>query len=79
MLRRVQRRHNATAPMRDIEEGSLHRMMETEPSPDSAGIIWTAWGARLPGLEQQRAEIETAFRQGGRPIGTGKPRVRLRG
>ena len=62
------------ALMRDIEEGSLHRMMETEPSPDSAGIIWTAWGARLPGLEQQRAEIETAFRQGWRPIGTGKPR-----
>ena len=27
------------------------------------------------GLEQQRAEIEAAFRQGWRPIGAGKPRV----
>ena len=28
-----------------------------------------------PGLEQQRAEIEAAFRQGWRPIGAGKRRV----
>ena len=60
--------------MRDIEEGDLHRMMATEPSPDSAGITWTTWGARLAGLEHERAEIEIAFRQGWRPIGAGKPR-----
>ena len=61
--------------MRDIEEGALHRMMETEPSAGSGGGVWTTWGARLPGLEQQRAEIEAAFRQGWRPIGAAKPRV----
>lgn len=33
------------------------------------------WGARPPGLEQQRAEIETSFRQGWRPAGEGKARV----
>jgi hypothetical protein len=61
--------------MRDIEEGELHRMMETGPSPASSGIIWTVWGAPLPGIEPLRAEIETGFREGWQPIGAGKPRV----
>ena len=61
--------------MEDIETGGLHRMMETGPSADAADIIWTAWGARTPGLQQQRAEIAAAFREGWRPAGAGQPRV----
>lgn len=61
--------------MQNIEEGGVHHMMEAEPSPDSDGIIWTVWGARPAGLEQQRAEIATSFRQGWRPVGAGKARV----
>lgn len=61
--------------MRDIEEGTLHRMMETEPSPDASGITWTIWGDRLPGLEPLREGIETAFREGLRPVRAGRPRA----
>jgi hypothetical protein len=27
----------------EIETGALHRMMQTRPGPDQAGIVWTRW------------------------------------
>jgi hypothetical protein len=35
--------------MEDIETGALHRMMNSRPTPDHAGITWTTWGS--PGLD----------------------------
>lgn len=32
--------------MEEIDTGALHRMMDSQPSADSAGIIWTTWGVR---------------------------------
>jgi hypothetical protein len=60
-----------------IEAGALHQMMDNQPSADSAGIIWTSWGTPNSDqeLEHQRADIETAFRQGWRPADAGQPRV----
>jgi hypothetical protein len=31
--------------MEEIETGALYRMMRTQPPPDDAGTVWTAWGA----------------------------------
>jgi hypothetical protein len=28
----------------EIETGALHRMMQAQPAPDDAGIVWTTWG-----------------------------------
>ena len=33
----------------EIETGPLHRMMDSQPTPDDAGITWTTWGR--PGLD----------------------------
>jgi hypothetical protein len=65
----------AFALLADIETGDLHRMMEAPPSPDSDGIIWTSWGARLPGLEHQLTEIQAAFLGGWRAPGAENPRM----
>ena len=27
----------------EIETGALHRLMQSHPTPDHAGVIWTAW------------------------------------
>jgi hypothetical protein len=27
----------------EIETGALHRLMQSHPAPDGAGVIWTAW------------------------------------
>jgi hypothetical protein len=27
----------------EVETGALHRMMQNQPPPDDAGIIWTSW------------------------------------
>jgi len=32
----------------EIETGALHRMMDRQPAPDNAGIIWTTWGSPGP-------------------------------
>lgn len=29
----------------EIETGALHRMMQSEPATNDAGIIWTTWGS----------------------------------
>jgi hypothetical protein len=34
--------------MEEIETGALHRMMQDQPAADSAGIVWTTWGATAP-------------------------------
>jgi hypothetical protein len=33
----------------EIETGALHRMMNSQPTADDAGITWTTWGAPDPG------------------------------
>ncbi len=55
--------------MTSIEARGLHLMMDDPPAPDGAGITWTDWGARIPGIEHQRNYIETAFRRGWRAAG----------
>jgi hypothetical protein len=52
-----------------ILQGELHLMMENPPAPDSAGLTWTYWGARIPGIEHQRDYVEAAFRHGWRSAG----------
>jgi hypothetical protein len=32
----------------EIETGALHRMMDSRPTADDAGITWTIWGAPDP-------------------------------
>jgi hypothetical protein len=32
----------------EIETGALHRMMDSLPTPDDAGITWTTWGSPGP-------------------------------
>lgn len=34
--------------MEEIDTGALRRMMDGEPSADSAGIVWTTWGSPVP-------------------------------
>jgi hypothetical protein len=29
----------------EVETGALHRMMDSQPTPDEAGITWTIWGS----------------------------------
>jgi hypothetical protein len=52
-----------------ILQGELHLMMEDPPAPDSAGITWTYWSARIPGIEHQRTYVEAALRRGWRAAG----------
>lgn len=28
----------------EVETWALHRMMQAQPAPDGAGILWTTWG-----------------------------------
>jgi hypothetical protein len=70
-------RRQAARLMEQIEAGALHQMMDNPRLADRAGIIWTTWGTPNSDqeLEQQRAEIEDAFRHGWRPAGDGQLRV----
>jgi len=36
--------HAAIWLKEEIETGALHRMMQAQPAPDDAGILWTTWG-----------------------------------
>ena len=40
--------HEDILLMEEIDTGALHRMMDSQPSADSAGIIWTTWGSPAP-------------------------------
>jgi hypothetical protein len=67
-------RRAAFALIEEIETGALHRMMEHPRPTDNEGVTRTTWGARPPGLDGQRAVIETVL-VGWQPAGGWKPRV----
>lgn len=67
-------RGDAFALIEEIETGALHRMMEFQRPTDNEGVTWTTWGARPPGLDGQRAVIETVL-VGWEPAGGWKPRM----
>jgi len=36
--------HAAIWLKEEVETGALHLMMQAQPAPDDAGILWTTWG-----------------------------------
>jgi hypothetical protein len=68
-------RREAFALIEEVETGALHRMMRFPRYTDDAGITWTTWGARPPGLDGQHVLIESLLVEGGRPIGGAKPQA----